>query len=204
METAVIEIADIEEDVDNQKRPWYFLPSEDKELTILEYPEVAVTGYRYCSIGNGEGFRLKPEIYLNDNLIDFSITHFALQVLETVNRKERCYHFSSLFMTRLREHASLTAVERYQVVKTWTYPVRIKNCQVIMKYLETSTINDIEQAFSMFSSQLDYTVEDILEKRLNMRILIESLMPAYRSVRLAIGLPVSCIATDINEEGEDF
>jgi len=78
METAVIEISDGEEEEDYRKRPFYFLPREHKELTILEWPEVSIKGYRYCSIGNGEGFRLKPEMYLSDNLINFSLTYFAL------------------------------------------------------------------------------------------------------------------------------
>ena len=62
METAVIEISDDEEEDDNPKRQFYFLPTEHKELTILEWPEASVKGYRYCSIGNGEGFLLTPEI----------------------------------------------------------------------------------------------------------------------------------------------
>ena len=88
METAAIEISDNEEEEDYRKRPFYFLPTEHKEMTILEWPEVSIKGYRYCSIGTGEGFRLKPVIYLSDNLIVFSLTYFALQVLENVSRRE--------------------------------------------------------------------------------------------------------------------
>ena len=42
-----------------------------------------------------------------------------------VVEKQRCYHFSSLFMTRLRDHAKLGPVNRYEVVKTWCHDVRI-------------------------------------------------------------------------------
>ena len=80
----------------------------------------------------------------------------------------------------------------------------VKNCELIMKHLETSTNTDIEQAFTSFSCVLDYTVDDILAHRLNMRVLIESLMPAYRSVRLSLNLPVSSIVNDFEDEGEDL
>ena len=80
----------------------------------------------------------------------------------------------------------------------------VKNCEWIMTHLETSTQTDIEQAFTSFSCVLDYTVDDILAHRLNMRVLIESLMSAYRSVRLSLNLPVSSIVNDFEDEGEDL
>lgn len=82
MNDVIIEISDGEDENSAKfcgKESNLFFPDKHTDYVVLEWPKPAVKGYKQLTIHNVDGQRLRPEVFFNDCLIDFGITHFSLE-----------------------------------------------------------------------------------------------------------------------------
>ena len=114
-------------------------------LTFVIYPIEPET-LDAVTISNGDMKRLQPEIYLNDNLIDFKIKHILRELEQQPQggeigqqRRKRIHAFSCMFYAKLTEVRGGNDGQQHTMVRRWT-----KNFDIFLKEFVLVPVN---QAF---------------------------------------------------------